>query len=175
MNTQGVAPKLSHGNFERKIFSDITNSLEPPRSGCQGDLLQPLDADKLLKENLAMMKLIEDKNKLIELSGVELQRMRIHLQKLKLQNWTLAQSNTQMQAEVHVGRQRLKSLQHELACKEAMLKAKRTQEDKKDAEASKVASEVKDETANIHEPRVVKNDKSGHNTRSRTIRSRCNH
>ncbi|CAM8964483.1 unnamed protein product [Rhodiola kirilowii] len=178
MKSQGVTPKQSYGNVERKTFSDITNTLAQPRSGCLGDIPLPLVppkdeyADKLLKENLAMMKLIEEKNKLIELSGAELQKMRIHLQKLKLQNWTLAQSNSQMQAEVNVGRQRLKALQHELVCKEAMLKAKRTQEDKKDADMSKVVSEVTTDTENHQEPQVIKDEKPNQNNRSRTIRSR---
>lgn len=37
-------------------------------------------------------------SKIIELSGAELQKMRVSLQKLQLQNWNLAQSNSQMLA-----------------------------------------------------------------------------
>ena len=37
-------------------------------------------------------------SKIIELSGTELQNLRICLQKLQLQNWNLAQSNSQMLA-----------------------------------------------------------------------------
>lgn len=38
------------------------------------------------------------KSKIIELSGAELQKLRVSVQKLQLQNWNLARSNSQMLA-----------------------------------------------------------------------------
>uniref|UniRef100_A0A0E0M8C2 Shugoshin C-terminal domain-containing protein n=1 Tax=Oryza punctata TaxID=4537 RepID=A0A0E0M8C2_ORYPU len=55
--------------------------------------------------------------KIIELSGTE-------LQKLRLANWQLAQANSQMLAELNLGRDRLKKLQHQLACSRAVITAK---------------------------------------------------
>ncbi|KAL5225033.1 hypothetical protein ABZP36_011672 [Zizania latifolia] len=60
---------------------------------------------------------ITNLSKIIELSGTE-------LQKLRLANWHLAQANSQMLAELNHGRNRLKALQHELACSRATTKAK---------------------------------------------------
>ncbi|XP_038694567.1 shugoshin-1-like isoform X3 [Tripterygium wilfordii] len=73
---------------------------------------------------MALMKLIEERNKIIELSGTQLQNLRLRFQKLQLQNWHLAQSNTHMSAELNLGRERVKALQHELVCKDALLKSK---------------------------------------------------
>ncbi|XP_042042011.1 SHUGOSHIN 2-like [Salvia splendens] len=73
---------------------------------------------------MALMKLIQEKNKVIELSGSEVQNLKTCLQKMQLQNWTLAQSNSYMLAEVNLGKQRLKALQHEVACKDTLLKTK---------------------------------------------------
>ncbi|KAM3692717.1 hypothetical protein ACB098_08G108500 [Castanea mollissima] len=73
---------------------------------------------------MTLVKLIAERNKIIELSGAELQKMRVSLQKLQLQNWNLAQSNSQMLAELNLGKDKLKELRHELGCKNALLKAK---------------------------------------------------
>ncbi|POO01133.1 Shugoshin, C-terminal [Trema orientale] len=74
---------------------------------------------------MALMKLVAERNKIIELTGAELQKLRVGLQKLQLQNWNLAQSNSKMLAELNLGRERVKALQHELSCKDALLKAKK--------------------------------------------------
>ncbi|OEL19889.1 hypothetical protein BAE44_0019092 [Dichanthelium oligosanthes] len=54
---------------------------------------------------------------IIQLSGTE-------IQKLRLANWELARTNSQMMAELNLGRNKLKALQHELTCARAALKAK---------------------------------------------------
>ncbi|KAH8510070.1 hypothetical protein H0E87_007845 [Populus deltoides] len=48
----------------------------------------------------------------------------MNYQNLQLQNWNLAQSNSQMLAELNLGREKLKALQHEVVCKDALHKAR---------------------------------------------------
>ncbi|KAK4356436.1 hypothetical protein RND71_025407 [Anisodus tanguticus] len=107
MKGDRMAKRSSFGSIVRKRLSDITNSLP------QTQQKSPIDVDKvspdvssmkdyinhLAKENVALVKIVQEKNKIIELSGNELQKMRIHLQKMQLQNWNLAQSNSHMLAE----------------------------------------------------------------------------
>ncbi|KAA8550315.1 hypothetical protein F0562_001999 [Nyssa sinensis] len=130
MNGERMAKRSSFGSIVRKRLSDITNSLPQPKFPIQDEKLLPSASsvkeytDHLLEENMALMKLIADKNKTIELSGAELQKMRIDLQKLQLQNWNLAQSNSHILAELNLGREKLKALKHEIMCKDALLKAK---------------------------------------------------
>ncbi|KDO47562.1 hypothetical protein CISIN_1g019239mg [Citrus sinensis] len=81
--------------------------------------------DKLHKENMTLMKVLTDRNKIIELSGIELQKLRINLQKVQQQNLLLAQANSQMLAELNSGKDKLKALQHELGCKNTLLKARK--------------------------------------------------
>lgn len=118
------------GSIMRKRLSDITNSQSQLKVSGQEEKRSPpnnLSAedyiDQLLKENAALMKLLAERQKIIELSGVELQKLRTNYQKLQLQNWNLAQSNSQMLAELNLGREKMKAVQHELICKEALLKA----------------------------------------------------
>ncbi|KAK6926713.1 Shugoshin, C-terminal [Dillenia turbinata] len=132
MKSDKMAKRSSIGNILRRRLSDITNTQsqnhllkakkdEKPTSmfSSSGDYIE-----ELLKENMMLMKLVEDRNKIIELSGVELQKLRISFQSMQLQNWSLAQSNSQMIAELNLGKERVKALEHEIQCKEALLKAK---------------------------------------------------
>ncbi|XVF20311.1 hypothetical protein REPUB_Repub11eG0187400 [Reevesia pubescens] len=130
MGGERMAKRSSFGSIMRKRLSDITNSQSQPKPSNQEEKPQQISPaaedyiNQLIKEKMTLMKLIEDRNKIIELSGAELQNQRICLQKLQLQNWNLAQSNSQMLAELNLGRDRVKTLQHELVCKDALLKAK---------------------------------------------------
>ncbi|VVA31875.1 PREDICTED: shugoshin-1, partial [Prunus dulcis] len=107
--------------------------------------------DQLMRERMTLMRLVSERkypsivlqflfsvwllrlcpeklkyksSKIVELSGAELQKLRISLQKLQQQNLNLAQSNSRMLAELNLGREKVKTLQHELLCKDALLKAK---------------------------------------------------
>ncbi|KAK9999439.1 hypothetical protein SO802_019042 [Lithocarpus litseifolius] len=129
MKGDRMAKRSSFGSIMRKKLSDITNLQAqgtPSQDEKQPDISQPDKEyiDKLLKERMTLVKLIAERNKIIELSGAELQKMRVSLQKLQLQNWNLAQSNSQMLAELNLGKDKLKELRHELGCKNALLKAK---------------------------------------------------
>ncbi|KAL7215206.1 hypothetical protein ACSBR1_027382 [Camellia fascicularis] len=74
---------------------------------------------------MMLMKLLADRNKIIEFSGIELQKLRINFQKIRQQNLQLAQSNSQMLTELNSEKDRLKVLQHELGSKNALLNAKK--------------------------------------------------
>ncbi|CAL4917027.1 unnamed protein product [Urochloa decumbens] len=110
----------------RKTLCDITNlrkaepAAVPDESACPA-AAAGVDSDeglaRLVKENADLVSLIAERDEIIQLSGAE-------IQKLRLANWELARANSQMMAEVNLGRNRLKALQHELACSRATLKAK---------------------------------------------------
>ncbi|XP_023636592.1 SHUGOSHIN 2 [Capsella rubella] len=86
-------------------------------------------AQKLQKENMTLMKALAHRNKIVELSGIEFQKMRINLRSVQEKNLQLAQANSQMLAELNTNRDRLKELQHELGCKNALLKVKKQLEE----------------------------------------------
>ncbi|CAN4119410.1 unnamed protein product [Withania somnifera] len=132
MKGDRMAKRSSFGSIVRKRLSDITNSLPQTQQKSpiyvekvSPDVTSMKDyINHLAKENVALVKIVQEKNRIIELSGLDLQKMRIHLQKMQLQNWNLAQSNSQMLAELNLNREKMKSLQHELVCKEVLLKSR---------------------------------------------------
>ncbi|XP_039060179.1 SHUGOSHIN 2-like isoform X2 [Hibiscus syriacus] len=116
----------------RKGLSDISNLQQQPEVLNQGAKLLLLQSDslgtkefidKLQQENMMLMKVLADRNKVIKLSGIELQKLRINLEKFQQQNLQLAQANSHMLAELNLSKDRLKALKHELGCKNAVLKA----------------------------------------------------
>ncbi|CAM8978596.1 unnamed protein product [Rhodiola kirilowii] len=123
------------GGLNRKRFTDITNIKRQPQheeeeqEGEEDIMCPPISPstqiyiDTLIKENMTLMRLIGERNKLIDLSGAEMLKMKTNMQRLQLQNLNLAQSNSFMLAELNIGREKIKSLQHEIICKDAMLKA----------------------------------------------------
>ncbi|XP_062200972.1 shugoshin-1-like [Phragmites australis] len=117
----------------RKTLGDITNlrrrapDEEPDESTCAAADGAEGDVGQLVKENADLVKLLEERDDIIQLSGTE-------IEKLRLANWELARANSQMMAELNLGRNKLKALQHELACSRATLKAKTSElEDAKKA------------------------------------------
>ncbi|GMI90366.1 SHUGOSHIN 2 [Hibiscus trionum] len=123
-------------NAPRKGLSDITNLQHHPKVLTQDDKLlqQPASLKskdyiaKLQQENMMLMKVLADRNKVIELSAIELQKLRINLEKFQQQNLQLAQANSQMLSELNSGKDRLKALRHELGCKNAVLEAIKSEE-----------------------------------------------
>lgn len=117
------------GSVERIRLANITNMQHQPKPSTLDEMLFIPASTKeyvneLKKENMTLMKLLADRNKIIELSGIELHKLRVNLQKMQQQNFQLAQSNSQMLAELNLGKDRLKLLQHELGCKKGLLVAK---------------------------------------------------
>ncbi|KAJ6984095.1 SHUGOSHIN 2-like [Populus alba x Populus x berolinensis] len=150
MKGERMAKRSSFGNIMRRRLSDITNTQAQHKlvglmieqsqiSESNEDLINQLLQVKQEKEML--LKLVEERKypllcsfvwllgkKIMgnwrKLSGNKLRDLRMNYQKLQAQNWNLAQSNSQMLAELNLGREKLKALQHEIVCKEALLKAK---------------------------------------------------
>ncbi|XP_010935696.1 shugoshin-1 [Elaeis guineensis] len=135
---------LMGATIRRNRLSDITNTVSSGRPGglsMEGDQensnTMPCPSTKdyvaqLMKENTALLKLVGERNKIIEMTGIEMQRLRFELQKVRQQNWQLAQANSQMQAELNLGKDRLKASQHELRCMKAVLKVKTLEVEEKE-------------------------------------------
>ncbi|XP_024169431.1 SHUGOSHIN 2 isoform X2 [Rosa chinensis] len=119
----------------RKTLGDISNIQQRPNKQAIQHVNQQFDSlttkkyvENLTKENVALMKLLSDRNKVIELSRTELENLRAHLEKVQQQNSQLAHANSQMLAEVTSSRDRLRILQHALGCQNALLKVRKVEE-----------------------------------------------
>ncbi|XP_020214534.1 shugoshin-1 [Cajanus cajan] len=86
--------KKSIGSLMRKKLSDITNSTIPHSQQLDTFPSENNSIQQLLKERTALIQLLAERNKIIEVSGAALQRLRGDVKKLQLQNWNLAQSNS---------------------------------------------------------------------------------
>ncbi|RYR77695.1 hypothetical protein Ahy_A01g002260 isoform D [Arachis hypogaea] len=106
------------GSLIRKKLSDITNSshhLQEQQKPPEDTTSNSADKDciqQLLKERMTLLKLLAEKkknlllfslikignSKIIEWTKAEMQMLRGNVQKLQLQNWNLAKSNTHMLA-----------------------------------------------------------------------------
>ncbi|XP_041022372.1 SHUGOSHIN 2 isoform X1 [Juglans microcarpa x Juglans regia] len=133
-NAKGMVKGPKIGSAPRKRLADITNLQQQQQQlkAVNQDVKQlPISLttkeyiEKLRKENMTLMKLLVERNKIIELSVIELQKLRINFLKVQQQNLQLAQANSQMLAELNSGKDRLKALQHELGCKNGLLKARK--------------------------------------------------
>ncbi|KAF5196966.1 Shugoshin-1 like [Thalictrum thalictroides] len=115
--------KTSLGSAARKKLSDITNSMQHLKSPNQQEKPTRISftakeyIEQLQKENVALRQLVQERNKILELTGVEITKMRINMQKLQQQNRLLAQANSQLTMEHTLDKDRLKTLQHELCCR----------------------------------------------------------
>ncbi|CAH8305020.1 unnamed protein product [Eruca vesicaria subsp. sativa] len=113
---------------QRRKLADISNLNREETHQQQNLLLSSKEyAEKLQKENMTLMKALAHRNKIIELSGVEFQKLKINLRKVQENNLQLVQANTQMLAELNTNKDRLKLLQHELGCKNVSLGVKKVQ------------------------------------------------
>ncbi|CAN8297995.1 unnamed protein product [Cochlearia groenlandica] len=121
---------------QRRKLADITNlqvhskqlKLQETLHQQQNMLFSAKEhADKLLKENLSLHKALAHRNKIIEVSGFEFQKLKINLRIVQEKNLQLAQANSHMLAELNANKDRLKLLQHELGCKNVLLKTRKKQ------------------------------------------------
>ncbi|KAK9910019.1 hypothetical protein M0R45_033996 [Rubus argutus] len=126
----------------RKTLGDISNIQQRQNKQAIQQVKQKFDSlttkkyvENLTKENMALMKLLSDRNKVVELSRTELQNLRDNLEKVQQQNFQLAQANSQMLAEVTSSRDRLRILQHAIGCQTALLKVRKVEEKEKDKRA----------------------------------------
>lgn len=154
--------KASLGNATRKKLADISNIPEEMRFTNQNEKSERISicskefVGKVQKENAALMKITAEKNKIIEIAGVEIQKMRINLQKMQQQNHELALSNSQMLAELNSAKDRLKALQHELGCKNGVLKAKELEAE--EIAKQKICQQLNDEV------KPIKCEEAGHSS-----------
>ncbi|KAH9660525.1 Shugoshin [Citrus sinensis] len=178
MKGERMAKRSSFGSIMRRRLSDITNSQSRPKvllsheekpsqvSPASGDLV-----DQLIKEKTTLMRFIEERNKIIELSSSELHNLRISIQKLQLQNWNLAQSNSQYLAEINLGREKVKALQHELVCKDALIKAKSIVKERKTySNCENTASQDGEKVIEECVPKANENVKTCERNRRRSTR-----
>ncbi|KAF7805644.1 Shugoshin 2 [Senna tora] len=127
MGGERMAAKRSIASLVRKKLSDITNSQTQPQKPPPTSPSHKNCIEQLLKEKDTLLQLLAERDKIIELNGAELMRLRANVQKLQLQNWNLAQSNSQILAELNLGRERIKTLHHEIVCKAALLQGKNSE------------------------------------------------
>ncbi|KAL3752415.1 hypothetical protein ACJRO7_013119 [Eucalyptus globulus] len=185
MKGERTVKRASFGHAARKALSDITNSplrAKPPcdEGGKKQLQLSPAAKDyvnQLLEEKMALLKVIEERNKMIELNGAELQKLRISYQKIQLQNWNLAQANSQMLA-VRFRLFQIRVLQHELVCKDTVIKAKNLElQAKGEVNCQKKGSKIKEEEekeATEFLPKPEDRAKPCNRDRKRGQKSRCN-
>ncbi|XP_024011532.1 SHUGOSHIN 2 isoform X2 [Eutrema salsugineum] len=136
---------------QRRKLADISNLQDLSKQMNREDTRQQQNmlfsskeyAEKLQKENMTLMKALAHRNKIIELSGVEFQKMRINLRNVQEKNLQFAQANSHMLAELNTNRDRLKQLQHELGCKNVLLEARKMQLEEQPLPCTHHASEDK--------------------------------
>ncbi|XP_062189407.1 shugoshin-1-like isoform X2 [Phragmites australis] len=118
-NPKGDGPRLQslEGKGKPVPLADITNTGRPNPT-------RSISVADVVKENAKLHHLLSERTKIIEVSRVEMQKLRLALQASRQQNLQLAQTNSQMLAELNLGKDRLKVLQHELSCTAAVLKVK---------------------------------------------------
>ncbi|MQL71327.1 hypothetical protein Taro_003609, partial [Colocasia esculenta] len=125
---------------DRRGLADITNMMNQVQKSAKPTTMDqkipnpiPPSSDKdciahLLKENTALLRLLGERNKIIEFNDLELQKLRVSVQQLQIsvqqlqqQNWQLARANSQMLEDLNSGKDRLKIAQHQLGCTVAAL------------------------------------------------------
>ncbi|KAI5016299.1 hypothetical protein ZWY2020_006150 [Hordeum vulgare] len=124
MRKRGAASATS---ARRKTLCDITNLRQPLAAAAdEGQQDGSRCVERLVKKNSDLVKLLEERE--------------AELQNLRLANWQLAQANSQMLAELNLGKNRLKLLQHGLTCSRAALKVKssKLEETKKALKSSRL-------------------------------------
>ncbi|KAI5388988.1 shugoshin-1 isoform X1 [Lathyrus oleraceus] len=158
-------PKKSIGNLMRRRLSDITNSSHSQQENNNHSLtLDNNCIQQLLKERANLINLLAERNKMIERSGAELQRLRSDMKKLQMQNWNLAQSNSLMLAELNLGRDKIKTLQHEIFWRAALINGKTFEIQEKeeiDSEKNDSLSHLQegDEKEALQSPRTSNDEK----------------
>ncbi|KAH7547834.1 hypothetical protein JRO89_XS14G0022800 [Xanthoceras sorbifolium] len=171
------------GSPPRKRLADISN-LRPSKPSNQD--LKPLQAlpfaakdhieklhmlsgvlfQSVFKENMTLVKVVAERNKIIELSGIELQKLRINLQKVQQQNLQLAQANSQMNLI------QLRALHHELGCKNGLLKASKVLLESKAKTVTCVASGNQVKADKSDEAGKIVEAEDGNNKTCKTKRRR---
>ncbi|XP_057424496.1 SHUGOSHIN 1 [Lotus japonicus] len=121
---------VSVGTAQKKKLADITNRDQQQRPITQqanqqaATIAAPgITSDQLLNENAMLMKVLANRNAVIESCKAELQKSQTNYLRLRKENSELALTNTHIMAELNSSKQRLRELQHELGMKNGMLRA----------------------------------------------------
>ncbi|KAJ6690503.1 hypothetical protein OIU85_006735 [Salix viminalis] len=116
---------ISNFPVSRKTLAEASTFSQLNQDGKSQSVIVGKDyIEKVQREIMTLTKIVVDRNKTIELSAIELQKLRIRFQKLQQKNQQLAQKNSQMLAELNAGKDKLKVFQHELGCKNGLLSAR---------------------------------------------------
>ncbi|KAL6839102.1 hypothetical protein ACP4OV_031156 [Aristida adscensionis] len=131
-NPSGDGPQLRSppGKAKPVALADITNT-------GRGNPRRSVTAADILKENARLIHLLSEKTKVVEASSVMIQKLQLALQASRQQNMQLAQANSKMLAELNIGKERLKTLQHDLSCTAAVLKVKTSEFEGKNKTANR--------------------------------------
>ncbi|XP_042011881.1 SHUGOSHIN 2-like [Salvia splendens] len=108
----------------RRKLADISNLPQNWKSQPIPTTITKEYVEQLRKENVALAMMLAQRNKIIEQSGIELEKLRSNFIKMRDQNQQLALSHTLLLAELNSRKDRLKQLQHELGCKNGSLQAR---------------------------------------------------
>lgn len=165
------AANNAFGKAARKTLADISNLAPPKRISNENEKLQNIPGhlkqyfSKLQKENMALMHMLGERARIIELTGLEMEKLRVNMLKMQLQNQQLAHSNSQMLADLNSAKDRLKVLQHELGCKNGLLKllkAKKVEaEDKSEMEKCQILNNEEKPTRSEERGDYFMEDKFG--------------
>ncbi|CAN4126592.1 unnamed protein product [Withania somnifera] len=123
--------EVNSRNSPRKKLADISNLPLRKRLSSQDKKPENIPAvskeyiERIQKENLALTKMLIERNKIIEITGVELEKLKIYVRKIQQQNQQLAQANSKMLAELNSDKERVKTLQHELGCIKGLVNARK--------------------------------------------------
>ncbi|CAN4126593.1 unnamed protein product [Withania somnifera] len=96
--------EVNSRNSPRKKLADISNLPLRKRLSSQDKKPENIPAvskeyiERIQKENLALTKMLIERNKIIEITGVELEKLKIYVRKIQQQNQQLAQANSKMLA-----------------------------------------------------------------------------
>ncbi|XP_062186838.1 shugoshin-1-like [Phragmites australis] len=141
-NPNGDGPRLRSppGKGNPVALADITNTGRPKPT-------RSISVADVVKENAKLLHQLNEKINIIEVCRVEMHKLRLALQASCQQNLQLAQTNSRMLAELNMGKDRLKALQHELSCTTALLKVKDSKLERKNKTANQRQQEVNSQEA----------------------------
>ncbi|XP_060185740.1 shugoshin-1 [Lycium barbarum] len=117
-------------NSPRKKLADISNLPVRKRFSSQDkkpETVSKESIERIQKENLALTRMLAERNKIIEITGLEVEKLRINMRKMQQQNQQLAQANSKMLAELNTDKDRVKTLRHELGCIKGLLNARKSE------------------------------------------------
>ncbi|XAR72146.1 hypothetical protein NMG60_11018683 [Bertholletia excelsa] len=177
-----LSDSVESATRERVSLHDVSNLPHQPNSLTQDKKEQFISnttkqyIDQLQKENMMLVKLLAERNNIIETSGIQLQKMRIDFQKMQQQNSQLAQANSQMLAELNSGKDRLKALNHALGCKNGLLKAMKLelQEKVNRRKCQNMDDQERTKEATVSSEAVSADNKHCHTTKNQPLKEKQN-